>query len=75
MLWSTVNQEMPTHDVFMCPTLFEGHSLAVAEVLSQGLPVITTSHSGPADIVVDGVRAGSSQSARVNQSLHDGCVC
>ncbi len=45
---------MRGHDVFLFPTLFEGRALVVLEALSQGLPVITTTHSGASDVVVDG---------------------
>ncbi len=51
---SVVLDEMRNHDIFVFPTLFEGYSLAVAEALSQGLPVITTPNSGAADIITDG---------------------
>jgi starch synthase len=50
-----VLQAMREHDVFVFPSLFEGYSLAVAEAMSQGLPVITTPNSGTADIITNGV--------------------
>jgi len=53
---AAVIEEMRRHDVFVFPTLFEGYSLAVAEALSQGLPVITTPNSGAADIIESGVQ-------------------
>jgi glycosyltransferase involved in cell wall biosynthesis len=46
---------MSRHDVFVFPSLFEGLALVQGEALSQGLPVITTSNSGGADILRDGV--------------------
>ena len=49
-----VLEEMQRHDVFVFPTLFEGYSLAIAEALSQGLPVITTLNSGVSEIIEDG---------------------
>ncbi len=45
--------EMSRHDVLVLPTLFEGFALVILEAMSQGLPVITTDHSG-ADILTDG---------------------
>lgn len=71
-----VIEEMRNHDVFVFPTLFEGYSLAVAEALSQGLPVITTPNSGAADIIVDGsqgwivpIRDSEAITARLHQCL------
>lgn len=49
-----VLEQMRRHDVFVFPTLFEGRALVVLEAISQGLPVITTVHSGAADAVVEG---------------------
>lgn len=49
-----VLEAMAQSDVFIFPTLFEGYSLAVAEALSQGLPVITTRNSGADGIITDG---------------------
>ena len=37
-------------DVFVCPTFFEGRTLAVGEALACGLPVITTEASGMTDL-------------------------
>ena len=51
-----VLEEMRQHDLFVFPTLFEGYSLAIAEALSQGLPVVTTANSGAADIIQHGVQ-------------------
>ena len=47
--------EMQRHDVFVFPSLFEGFGLVIGEALSQGLPVITTPHTGAPDIMHDGV--------------------
>lgn len=52
---SQVLEAMRQHDVLVLPTLFEGRALVVLEALAQGLPVITTLHSGAEDVVVDGV--------------------
>ena len=44
-------------DVFALPTWYDSCSLVVLEALSAGLPVITTSHNGASEIMLDG-RAG-----------------
>ena len=36
------------------PSLFEGFGLVVTEALSQGLPVITTSHTCGPDVLTEG---------------------
>jgi starch synthase len=46
--------EMCTHDVLLFPSLFEGFGLVVTEALSQGLPVITTTHTCGPDVLADG---------------------
>ncbi len=48
-------EEMRRHDVLVFPSLFEGFGLVVTEALSQGLPVITTSHTCGPDVIDDGV--------------------
>jgi glycosyltransferase involved in cell wall biosynthesis len=47
-------EEMRRHDVLVFPSLFEGFGLVVTEALSQGLPVITTSHTCGPDVLTDG---------------------
>jgi glycosyltransferase involved in cell wall biosynthesis len=47
--------EMRRHDVLVLPSLFEGFGLVVTEALSQGLPVITTSHTCGPDVIEEGV--------------------
>jgi starch synthase len=47
--------EMERHDVLVFPSLFEGMALVVLEALSRGLPVITTKHSGAADLLREGM--------------------
>ena len=43
------------HDVFLLPSLSEGSSLALLEVMAAGLPVVATAVGGNPDIVTDGV--------------------
>jgi alpha-maltose-1-phosphate synthase len=73
---SVVLDELRQHDIFLFPTFFEGYSLAVAEALSQGLPVVTTQNSGVADIIEDGkqgwivpVRDSEAIASRLQQCL------
>lgn len=46
--------EMRGHDVLVFPSLFEGFGLVVTEALSQGLPVITTTHTCGPDVLTEG---------------------
>jgi glycosyltransferase involved in cell wall biosynthesis len=46
-----LRESMAEADVFVCPTFFEGRSLAVGEALACGLPVVTTEASGMTDLV------------------------
>jgi len=48
-------EQMRQHDVLLLPSLFEGYALVISEALSQGLPVITTAHSGGTTSVRDGI--------------------
>jgi alpha-maltose-1-phosphate synthase len=50
---SDLLQEIGRHDVMVFPSLFEGLSLVLLEALSQGVPVITTAHSGASDFLSD----------------------
>lgn len=70
--------EMQRADVFVFPTLFEGYSLAVSEALSQGLPVITTPHSGAGDMIESGqqgwvvpIRDAQAITARLEELIKD----
>ena len=45
---------MSEHDVFVFPSLFEGFGLVLTEALSQGIPIIATSHTCAPDIMTDG---------------------
>jgi len=51
---ASVLAEMRRHDVFVFPSLFEGFGLVLLEAMSQGLPVITTAHTGGPDFMTDG---------------------
>lgn len=45
---------MRTQDVFVFPSLFEGYGLVIAESMSQGTPVITTTRTCGGDFIEDG---------------------
>jgi glycosyltransferase involved in cell wall biosynthesis len=47
-------QEMSRHDVLVLPSLHEGFGLVMTEAMSQGLVVITTSHTAGPDLISDG---------------------
>lgn len=47
-------REMRQHDVLVFPSLFEGFGLVITEALSQGLPVITTTHTAGPDFITEG---------------------
>jgi glycosyltransferase involved in cell wall biosynthesis len=42
-------------DVFLFPTLYEGHPRALMEAMMSGLPVIASSHGAVRDVVQDGI--------------------
>jgi len=46
--------EMSRHDVLVLPSLHEGFGLVLTEAMSQGLAVITTSHTAGPDLITDG---------------------
>jgi starch synthase len=48
-------EQMRQHDVLLFPTLFDGFGLVIPEALSQGLPVIATTHSGAPECIRDGI--------------------
>jgi glycosyltransferase involved in cell wall biosynthesis len=45
---------MRSHDVLVFPSLFEGFGLVLTEALSQGMPILSTSHTCAPDIIEDG---------------------
>ena len=45
---------MRTQDIFVFPSLFEGYGLVVAEAMSQGMPVITTTRTCGTDFILNG---------------------
>lgn len=45
---------MRTQDVFVFPSLFEGYGLVIAEAMSQGTPVITTTRTCGTDFIING---------------------
>ena len=45
---------MRSCDVLCLPSIVEGRALVMQEAMSQGLPIIITSHTGGVDLVVDG---------------------
>lgn len=47
-------QEMSRHDVLVLPSLHEGFGLVMSEAMSEGLVVITTSHTAGPDLIADG---------------------
>lgn len=49
-----VLQQMRQHHVLVFPTLFDGFGLVILEALSQGLPVISTTHSGAPECIRNG---------------------
>jgi glycosyltransferase involved in cell wall biosynthesis len=46
---------MSRHDVLVLPSLHEGFGLVITEAMSQGLTVITTSHTAGPDLISDGI--------------------
>jgi len=73
-----VLREMQRHDVLVFPSLFEGFGLVIVEAMSQGLPVITTSHTAGPDIIESGrngflipIRSSEMLTMRLEELLGD----
>jgi glycosyltransferase involved in cell wall biosynthesis len=69
---------MQRHDVLVFPSLFEGFGLVIVEAMSQGLPVITTSHTAGPDIIESGrngflipIRSSEMLTMRLEELLGD----
>ena len=51
--WDELTLYYNAADLFVLPTLHEGHSNAILEAMASGLPIVTTSVGGNVDTVVD----------------------
>lgn len=52
---SNVAEELNKSDIYIMSSDYEGLSLAIAEAMSCGLPIVTTASGGTVDIVKDGI--------------------
>lgn len=52
---NNVAEELNKSDIYFMSSDYEGLSLAIAEAMSCGLPVVTTASGGTVDIVKDGI--------------------
>jgi len=52
--WDELSIYYNAADLFVLPTLHEGHSNAILEAMASGLPIVTTSVGGNVDTVADG---------------------
>lgn len=52
--FSQLSKELPTYDVLVFPSFFEGYGLVVPEAMACGLPVITTTATCGPDIIENG---------------------
>ncbi|MEB3302419.1 MAG: glycosyltransferase family 4 protein [Cyanobacteriota bacterium] len=50
-----VLEQMRQHHVLVLPSLFEGFPLVLGEALSQGLPLIATTHAAADELITDGL--------------------
>ena len=73
-----VLEEMNRHDVMVFPSLFEGFGLVILEAMSQGLPVITTPHTGGPDVIDNGqngflvpIRSAEAIAARLEELVEN----
>lgn len=55
------------HDIFVFPSLVEGMPLSLLEAMATGMPVVTTTACGMADVVEDGVNGLLVPPADANQ--------
>ncbi len=69
---------MRSCDVFCLPSIVEGRALVTQEAMSQGLPILITSNTGGADLVVEGktgflvpVRSPEAIAAKLNWFLEN----
>jgi glycosyltransferase involved in cell wall biosynthesis len=53
--WPSVAEALAALDVFVLPSLMEGHPLAILEAMAASLPVVATRVGGNAEAVEDGV--------------------
>jgi glycosyltransferase involved in cell wall biosynthesis len=51
---SEIHELYAISDLFLLPSLFEGQPLSISEAMSAGLPVVSTTASGIAEIIIDG---------------------
>jgi glycosyltransferase involved in cell wall biosynthesis len=53
--WPDLGEALAALDVFVLPSLMEGHPLAILEAMAAGRPVVATTVGGNAEAVQDGV--------------------
>jgi sugar transferase (PEP-CTERM/EpsH1 system associated) len=53
--WANLAEALGVVDVFVLPSLMEGHPLAILEAMGAGKPVVATTVGGNAEAVEDGV--------------------
>lgn len=53
--WPSLNEALAAIDVFVLPSLMEGHPLAILEAMAAGKPVVATRVGGNPEAVEDGV--------------------